>query len=367
VEIYSDDTFTTVLRTLSVTEASASYTTEQQADDFGEVQEEINVRIYQRSAIVGRGYPLTETLYAGPILPTSVMLYTGTGVSRDLTSYIDTRTGGVLMTKRLTSVATPNELIIRIDGVSVGANPSGTVIYSGAGAVLTETGATLSATSALNSTGTHVGIFLPAMAGLFEAVTWNGDGSGARDISHSIGYAPSLALVRRTDDSGQWLMYSSRAGADMSLAFPVTGGAAFASDTNSFPELSTSSVLKVGATLNASGESWMALMFSSDSPLVDEGTYTGNGSASGPTVSCGFRPQLLIIRSLGATARYTYLKPSPIDATSYSHWTFDDFGRAAATADFVTLSDTGFTISSSDGTVNQNAVSYQYIAIADWA
>lgn len=52
----------TVVRTISVTSQSASYTSAQQVADFGSLQASIAVRIYQLSATVGRGYPTEATL-----------------------------------------------------------------------------------------------------------------------------------------------------------------------------------------------------------------------------------------------------------------------------------------------------------------
>lgn len=51
-----------VLRTISVSTPTATYTSSQQLTDFGSVQSEISVRVYQISAQVGRGYPGEATL-----------------------------------------------------------------------------------------------------------------------------------------------------------------------------------------------------------------------------------------------------------------------------------------------------------------
>lgn len=56
IDVYDDDTFTTVVRTIDATEQSASYTSAQQVADFGSNQATIYVRVYQISAVVGRGY-----------------------------------------------------------------------------------------------------------------------------------------------------------------------------------------------------------------------------------------------------------------------------------------------------------------------
>lgn len=69
VEIYADNTYATLKRTLSgLTTASATYTNAQQMTDFGAVQKFLYVKVYQRSSVIGRGYPA-----AAIIGPTSLI------------------------------------------------------------------------------------------------------------------------------------------------------------------------------------------------------------------------------------------------------------------------------------------------------
>lgn len=56
--IYSDNTYTTVKRTITVSEQTFSYSAADQTTDFGSTQSTIYVEVFQRSAIVGRGYAL---------------------------------------------------------------------------------------------------------------------------------------------------------------------------------------------------------------------------------------------------------------------------------------------------------------------
>ncbi len=58
IEIFDDDTFTTVVRTLTSTTPSVTYTSAQQVADFGSNQAVIYARVFQISALVGRGFPL---------------------------------------------------------------------------------------------------------------------------------------------------------------------------------------------------------------------------------------------------------------------------------------------------------------------
>lgn len=56
VEIYTDDTFTTLKRTISATSQTATYTAAQQTSDFGSGQSEVYFVVYQLSAALGPGY-----------------------------------------------------------------------------------------------------------------------------------------------------------------------------------------------------------------------------------------------------------------------------------------------------------------------
>lgn len=63
VEIYSSAAYTTVKRTLTgLTTAAASYTSALQVTDFGSNQATLYLKIYQLSANVGRGTPLTTSI-----------------------------------------------------------------------------------------------------------------------------------------------------------------------------------------------------------------------------------------------------------------------------------------------------------------
>jgi hypothetical protein len=61
VDIYSSNTYTTIVRTLVCTTNNVTYTSAQQVTDFGSNQSIIYAKVYQLSGIVGRGYALTAS------------------------------------------------------------------------------------------------------------------------------------------------------------------------------------------------------------------------------------------------------------------------------------------------------------------
>lgn len=62
IDIFSDNTYTTVKRTLTSTSSTVTYTSAQQVADFGSNQTTVYVRIYQMSGTVGRGHELQQAI-----------------------------------------------------------------------------------------------------------------------------------------------------------------------------------------------------------------------------------------------------------------------------------------------------------------
>lgn len=62
VDVFSDATYTTVKRTLTSATQTVDYSSAHQVTDFGSNQATLYLKIYQLSATVGRGYPLTTSI-----------------------------------------------------------------------------------------------------------------------------------------------------------------------------------------------------------------------------------------------------------------------------------------------------------------
>ncbi|MDP1925777.1 MAG: phage tail protein [Thiobacillus sp.] len=62
VDVYSNGTYTTLKRTLTSATQTVAYTSANQVTDFGSNQSTLYIKVYQLSATVGRGYPLTTSI-----------------------------------------------------------------------------------------------------------------------------------------------------------------------------------------------------------------------------------------------------------------------------------------------------------------
>lgn len=65
LEIYEDGTYATLVRAEELSTTQYTYTAADQIADFGSVQSQFSIRLYQKSASVGRGRKAQQTVYTG--------------------------------------------------------------------------------------------------------------------------------------------------------------------------------------------------------------------------------------------------------------------------------------------------------------
>ncbi len=193
-------------------------------------------------------------------------------------------------------------------------------------------------------------------------VSYTGTGS-AHTINHTLGTAPSLMMIYETDafNAGNqgifWHNGFSVAGSFLNpnnSTVSVSTSSAVLNSTNP-----TSSVFSVGtsAITNSNTQPYIAYLFGQVSGQSNFGTYTGNGSSSGPSVSCGFQPSTVwIFKQSGAGFNMW----SVYGNTSEGNLNLDM--TAKTTTNFINLTSTGFTVVTTNSDFNTNAQSYCYAA-----
>jgi hypothetical protein len=99
--------------------------------------------------------------------------------------------------------------------------------------------------------------------------------------------------------------------------------------------------------------------------VISCGSYTGNGSASGPTISLGYEPQWVLVKRTDSTSSWTLsdnMRGQPVDgATAILFPNLADAEASATTA--VSPTATGFQVKTSGATYNASGGTYIYIAI----
>ena len=132
----------------------------------------------------------------------------------------------------------------------------------------------------------------------FSVVTFTGNGGTPSTVGHGLGSAPKFIIQKRRNDAGGWNCYHASLPVDYRIDLNTTAAATYDpgawNSTN--PTSSVYSIQNPGNT-NISGATYVAYCFAEVPGFSKFGSYTGNGSADGPFVYCGFRPAYVMIKA----------------------------------------------------------------------
>ena len=217
-----------------------------------------------------------------------------------------------------------------------------------------------------NTDGTITSTVRANPASGFSIVTYTNASSGSQTVGHGLGTAPDVVIVKVRSTTSNWFVYHSELGATKNLYLDATN--AENTQSNIWNDTApTSSVFNIGTAWNGSATS-VAYCFSEVAGFSKFGSYTGNGSTSGPTVTTGFRPAFVMVKRTDTADNWHIC-----DNTRSPDGTFNDVLRAnlnnaesANNTGFnITYSDTGFTLANTNSELNASGGTYIYMAFAD--
>ena len=213
----------------------------------------------------------------------------------------------------------------------------------------------------------------------FDVVTWSGNGTAGRTIAHNIGSAPGMILVKDLGDAdNSWNVYHRAAsGTPQNSHLELDNSNAVDNSGNRWNNTSpTSAVFSVGNSdkVNASGHTYVAYLFAhnnndgefgpdGDADIIKCGSYTGNGSTTGPVIDLGFEPQWLMVkRSDSADEWFIFDVMRGFDLTTTARLSADSSNAESPSLSVIPTS-TGFQPVKNHGSVNGSGGTYIYMAI----
>ena len=130
----------------------------------------------------------------------------------------------------------------------------------------------------------------------FDIVTYTGNGTN-RTIAHSLGVAPKFIITKSRTTADDWFCYHDAIGNTKYILLNSTAASTTSSTiwNNTSPTSSTFSLGTSGGA-NRNGDNFVAYCFSEVAGFSKFGSYTGNNSADGPFVHCGFRPRYVLVK-----------------------------------------------------------------------
>ena len=312
----------------------------------------------------------------------STWLYTGTGASQTITNGVDLSTKGGMVWIKSRNDTTNNFLFDTARGTTKEINSNTTDAEATLANSLTAFNANGFTVSSATGIGTNANTYASwtfrKQPKFFDVVTYTGDGTNTRNISHNLGSAPGCVMVKATSTTSDWFVWH-RSLAAYNFMFLNTQAASatgyqFGAGTQTF----SSSVFTVGAQgpgPNVNGVTYVAYLFAHDAGgfgasgtdnVISCGSYTGNGSATGPTISLGYEPQWVLIKqATNAGTRWTItdnMRGFPV-TSSGQQILQPNLNNAEIGVMYIQPTSTGFKVVDTDNDVNFNGATYIYIAI----
>jgi hypothetical protein len=200
----------------------------------------------------------------------------------------------------------------------------------------------------------------------FDEVCYTGTGS-ARTVSHNLGVAPEMMIVKNRSIASDWRAYSANLGATQNLK-PNTTDAATSSTLIWNDTTPTSSVFSVGtsAGVNGSGNNHVAYLFATCAGVSKVGSYTG--TATTKQIDCGFTAgaRFVLIKRTDSTGDwYVWDTARGIVSGNDSYLLLNSTAAEVTNTDYIDTYSAGFEISSTaPAAINASGGTFIFLAIA---
>lgn len=258
-----------------------------------------------------------EKLYVDDVF--SAYTYTGNGTTQTINNGIDLAgKGGLVWGKRRNST-THHLLYDDVRGITqyLCSDTLDTTYDEGSSAAITSfnsNGFSLSSQAGMNFSGaTYVSWTFRKAPKFFDVVTYTGDGTSNKAVSHSLGSVPGCILVKKTSAAGtSWAVYHRSLGYTQYLVLDSTqaasGGSGYWYATPTSTQFYVGDAYSDG-WINASGATYVAYLFAHDPSadgIVQCGSFTTDGSGTA-TVNLGWEPQYVMLKRTNTTGSWWIL------------------------------------------------------------
>jgi hypothetical protein len=211
----------------------------------------------------------------------------------------------------------------------------------------------------------------------FDVVTYSGNSTAGRTVSHSLGSVPGMIIVKTTNASDDWRVYHR--GVDSSnpenyvMYLNDTRARVDAPRWNDTAPTSTEFTLGSDSSVNGSGRTYVAYIFAhnnsdgefgpdSDQDIIKCGSYTGTGAKL--DINIGFEAQWVMIKQTDASRDwhlFDVMRGMPVG--SDASWLEANTSDPEANNAYMSAHPTGFTLPDGHPEVCANGGNYIYMAI----
>jgi hypothetical protein len=204
-----------------------------------------------------------------------------------------------------------------------------------------------------------------------SVITYTGTGSNA-SVGHGLGVAPGLLLIKRRNTADDWVVWHSSFGATGGTDYLflnstiAKGGAGSSNCWNGTVHSSTLIQIGANGNVNGNGSTYVCYAFAPVAGYSAFGSYTGNGSADGPFVFCGFRPRWILYKNSSITSDWRIYDAARLGYNTVDTPLYPNLSIAENTTSHpVDILSNGFKIRGSAGGMNESGNTIVYAAFAE--
>ena len=310
----------------------------------------------------------TETAGAnGPYGTFDTSLYTGNATARTITNNIDLSTDGGLVWLKARSTTGHNHLADTERGGDKWIYTNLTQGQDTVGYITSfnSDGFSLNTSAAINASGTdYVAWTFKKASNFFDVVTYTGTGSGAT-VNHNLGVIPACVIIKSLNTSGadDWYTYHISVGTSGYLMLNQTSATTSRSNWISV----TDSTFTVDALAGQGSTDYVAYLFAHDTSAdgyIQCGSYTGNGSTTGPEIDLGWEPSWLLVKR-ASSAEFWQIVDNVRGVTTGGNDAilYPNATNAEVSTNVVSFTSTGFQPTTTSASWNGSGDTYIYVAI----
>ncbi len=316
----------------------------------------------------------------------STHLYTGTASNQTITNGVNLSGKGGMVWIKGRNATSDHALVDTVRGGSnsIASNTTAAQRTDGAYGVTFNSNGFTSTGGNLNVNGREqVSWTFRKEPKFFDIVTWTGNGTEDRTISHNLGSVPGMIIVKGYSLTEDWNVYHRGIGNDKYLQLNSTAAAANV-DTGvgganlwmSTDPTSTTFKIDEHDRVNKNGDTYVAYLFAHNDndggfgpdseDIIKCGSYTGNASGTGPEINLGFEPQWLFVKNADNSSSDWLI----LDVMrGWGMGDADIFLEANTTGadqgsqNWVDITSTGFKITNANGQINGLNQNHIYMAI----
>jgi hypothetical protein len=198
----------------------------------------------------------------------------------------------------------------------------------------------------------------------FSIATATQPSSGGFSVGHGLGTAPAFVIYKRRSSTSGWgVWHQSLSSANHYLQ--LSEESVEASDSTIFSSAPSSTVVNLGSAWSATGaQTAVMYSWSEVSGFSKFGSYTGNASTNGPTITTGFKPRFILVKNIDTAARWI-IWDTERDGGTLDKGLSPNNANAEITAFNAQVLSNGFQITDVEDTLNKSGDTFIYAAFAD--